>query len=246
MIMIISSLENSRVKSWTKLKQKKYRDDTGLFVVEERHLIEEAIRSSSLETLIVREGCLNPFDREAVFVSAAVMKKLSNNVSLNDCIAICRINRASAIRGSSFIILEQVQDAGNVGTIIRTACSLGYDAVLLSKGCADPYSYKSIQASQGAFFHIPVIIADLADLIAAVRQQGCKVYATTLDSDKLLSNSPKTASHALLFGNEGQGLSREAIELSDEKIRIEMESFESLNVAIAMGICAYVFKYGRL
>ena len=97
-------------------------------MVEEKHLIQEAIAADMLDTLIVREGCKNPFDREAVYVSEAVMKKLSNNVSLNECIGICRIPHNSRITGASFIILEQLQDPGNVGTIIRTACSFGYDA----------------------------------------------------------------------------------------------------------------------
>ena len=106
--MIINSLDNARVKLWTKLHQKKYRDQHGLFIVEEKHLIEEAINAGMLDTLIVRENAENPFDREAVIVSEGVMRKLSENVSLNDCIGICRINTVKEIKGSSFIILENV------------------------------------------------------------------------------------------------------------------------------------------
>ncbi len=241
--MIINSTDNSRVKLWSKLKQKKYRDEYHLFVVEEKHLIEEAIAAGMLDTLIIRDGCDNPFDREAVYVSEAIMKKLSNNVSLNECIGICRIPENSAIKGTSFIILEQLQDPGNVGTIIRTACSFGYDAVLLSRDCASPYSYKTIQSSQGAVFQIPVIVDDIEKLIAEVRSLGCTVYATTLDTDCFLSDVKVPDRYALLFGNEGQGLSEKAVKLSDCSVKIEMARFESLNVAIAMGICAYRFKH---
>ena len=241
--MIINSADNSRVKLWAKLKQKKYRDEYHLFVVEEKHLIQEAIAADMLDTLIVREGCKNPFDREAVYVSEAVMKKLSNNVSLNECIGICRIPHNSRITGASFIILEQLQDPGNVGTIIRTACSFGYDAVLLSNDCASPYGYKTIQASQGAIFQIPVIVGEIEKLIADVKALGCTVYATTLDTDCFLSDVEIPDKYALLFGNEGQGLSEKAVGLSDRSVKIEMARFESLNVAIAMGICAYRFKH---
>ena len=241
--MIINSLENNRIKLYNKLKQKKYRDQYGLFIVEEKHLIGEAINAGMLDTLIIRENTENPFDREALTVSDAVMKKLSENVSLSDCIGICQISERKDISGSSFIILENVQDPGNVGTIIRTAYSLGYDGVLLSKGCASPYSHKTIQSSQGAIFHVPVIEGELEELIAAVRKQGCRVYATTLDSSHFLQETVKGDKYAILLGNEGQGLSEKALKLADENIKIEMDNFESLNVAIAMGITAYWFKH---
>ena len=241
--MIINSLENSRIKLYAKLKQKKYRDQYGLFIVEERHLIEEAINADQLDTLIVRENTDNPFDKEALIVSDQVMKKLSENVSLNDCIGICRINSSKAIKGSSFIILENVQDPGNVGTIIRTAYSLGYDGVLLSQGCASPYSHKTIQSSQGALFHIPVIEGKIEDLIDSVKKLDCKVYATTLDSSHFLQDTVKSDRYAILLGNEGQGLSDRAVSLADENIKIEMRNFESLNVSVAMAICAYWFKF---
>lgn len=241
--MIINSPENSRIKLYAKLKQKKYRDQYGLFLVEEKHLIQEAINAGMLDTLIIRENVDNPFDREALIVSEGVMKKLSENVSLNDCIGICRIPERKEITGSSFIILENVQDPGNVGTIIRTAYSLGYDGVFLSRGCASPYSHKTIQSSQGAIFHIPVIEGELEELINTVRKQGCRVYATTLDSSHFLQETVKSDKYAILLGNEGQGLSDKATGLADENIKIEMRNFESLNVAIAMGITAYWFKH---
>ncbi|MBQ3385055.1 MAG: RNA methyltransferase [Erysipelotrichaceae bacterium] len=240
--MIINSLDNARVKLWTKLHQKKYREQYGLFIVEEKHLIEEAIQADMLDTLIVREGRDNPFDREAVVVSDGVMKKLSENVSLNECIGICKISPARELKGSSFIILEKVQNPGNVGTIIRTAYSLGYDAVLLSEGCASPYSHKTIQSSQGALFHIPLVEGNIEDLIGKVKKLGCRVYATTLDSSRFLQETVITDKYALMLGNEGQGLSDMAVSLSDENVKIEMRNFESLNVAIAMGITAYWFK----
>ena len=127
-------------------------------------------------------------------------------------------------------------------SFIRTAYSLGYDAVLLSEGCASPYSHKTIQSSQGALFHIPLVEGNIEDLIGKVKKLGCRVYATTLDSSRFLQETVITDKYALMLGNEGQGLSDMAVSLSDENVKIEMRNFESLNVAIAMGITAYWFK----
>ena len=119
--MEINSVQNERVRQWDKLKMKKYRDETGRFVVQERHLIQEAIEAGLLETLIIRQGTVNEFPLEAVIVSDAVMKKLSANVSLNDCIAVCRKPDVRIEKKERVIVLERVQDPGNLGTIIRTA-----------------------------------------------------------------------------------------------------------------------------
>ena len=221
---------------------KKYRDEYGLFIVQQKHMIEEAIASGVLETLLVLEGSDNPFDHEAITVSEKVMKKLSGNVSLNDCLGICRIEEPELPEGNSFIILENVQDPGNVGTIIRTAYSLGYDAVILSPDCASLYNEKTIQSTQGALFHIPVITARTDDTIMELKKKGIRVFATTLSSARYLGEVEKCDRYALLFGNAGQGLTEKTIGLCDENIKIEMANFESLNVAIACGICAYYFK----
>ena len=240
--MVINSTDNQNVRKWEKLKMKKYRDEYGLFIVQQKHMIEEAIASGTLETLLILEGRDNPFDHEAVTVSEKVMKKLSGNVSLNDCLGICRIMEPELPEGSSYIILENVQDPGNVGTIIRTAYSLGYDAVILSPDCASLYNEKTIQSTQGALFHIPVLTRNTGETINELKKQGIRVFATTLSSAHYLRETERCERFALVFGNEGQGLSEETVSLCDENIKIEMANFESLNVAIACGICAYYFK----
>lgn len=240
--MEIRSADNQNVRKWEKLRQKKYRDEYGLFIVQERHLISEALDKGVLEHLLVREGCDNPFNKEAITVSDKVMKKLSSNVSLNDYIGICRIVDNELPEGNSFILLENVQDPGNVGTIIRTAYSFGYDAVILNEGCASLYNEKTIQSSQGALFHIPVLTMNIDEAIEKLHEMGVRIYATTLSSSHYISETVKPEKYGLLFGNEGKGLKKETVEQCDENIKIEMENFESLNVAVACGICAYYFK----
>jgi TrmH family RNA methyltransferase len=239
---IITSLENSKVKQWSKLNLKKYRDRYQLFIVQEKHLIEEAIKADCIDTLIVLEGIENIFERDCIYVCAAVMRKLSVNVSLNNYIAICRMVDHKAENLSKAIILEKVQDPGNVGTIIRTAYCFGYDAVFLTADSCDLYNEKTIQASQGAFFHLPVIRDQLENIICKVRENGCRLIATDLDNSNFLKESKKTDKLAIMLGNEGQGLSKQAIQAADERIKIEMNNFESLNVAIAAAIVMYYYK----
>ncbi len=239
---IIKSLENSKVKLWSKLKQKKYRERYNLFIVQQSHLIKEALKADCVETLIVREGVENIFDIDCVYVSETIIRKLSENVSLNDYIAVCRMLDYKVKDYQKAIILEKVQDPGNVGTIIRTAYSFGYDLVYLTNDSCDLYNEKTIQASQGAFFHIPVLRDSLINIISKVKENGCRVIAADLHNSNYLSTSEKSDKVAIMLGNEGQGLSNDAILFSDERVKIEMKNFESLNVAIAAGIVMYHYR----
>lgn len=242
--MIITSVNNQLIKKIESLKRKKFRDEYGLFVVQETHMIEEALKAGCIDTLIIREGCDNVFGIEAVYVSDNVMKKISSNVSLNDYVAVCRKLDSKPDSINTAIVLENVQDPGNVGTIIRTAYAFGYDAVYLLDGCADEYNEKTIQSSQGAIFHIPVLRGNLEE-VKVLKNNGLHIVATTLSSSHYLREAEKHDKFALLFGNEGNGLSDDATLLADENIKIEMCNFESLNVANAMAICSYFYKFNQ-
>ena len=245
-MMRIDSADNAKVKQWEKLKMNKYRNESGLFLVEGYHMVQEAVKADCLDTLLVKDGIDNPFDQEAVIVSEKVMKKLSENTSGNDFVAVCHKKEWGEIKGTRFIVLENVQDPGNVGTIIRTACSFGYDAVFVNNGCSSIFNSKTIQASQGAIFHVPVIMQSTSESYHWLKENGVRIYATALHADSInLSEVKVSDKYALVFGNEGQGLTAESIETADEVVKIEMENFESLNVSIAAGICSYYFRYGQ-
>lgn len=242
---VICSLENSRIKLYNSLKMKKYRERYQLFIVQEKHLIEEALKNGVLDTLIIREGIENAFKVTGLYVSDEVMKKLSDNESLNDYLGICRIRERKLAVPKRLIVLEDVQDPGNVGTIIRTAYSFGYDGVLLSRGCADIYNSKTISAGQGSIFALPVIRKDISDIISYLKENDLKIYGTSLKESRFLKEMKPAERFALIFGNEGQGMSDETLKQCDECFKIEMDNFDSLNVAVAMAIASYAMRYER-
>lgn len=242
--MEINSMSNAKVKKWMKYHSKKYRDEDHMFLIEGEHLIEEAIQANALDVLIIRKGNQNifNFDGDLYEVSNEVMDKLSKNVSSVQYIGVCRQLNLPMDKEEKVILLDNVQDPGNVGTILRTAYSFGYDAVYLSEGCADVYNEKVIRATQGALFHLPVYQKKLENEIERLKKKKVKVYATSLHEAKFLSTMEKENAVALVFGNEGQGVRDKIIQMCDTSIKIEMDAFESLNVAIAAGICMYYFK----
>lgn len=238
--MVITSVQNAKVKQWMKYHEKKYRDQDKKFIVEGEHLIQEADTANIIHELIVVEGYEHEWQSYPChYVSKEVMKKLCGSISGSKIIAICNYMVFHKPLKKRYILLDDVQDPGNVGTIIRTAHSFGYTAVVLSKGCADLYNEKVIRSTQGALFHIPVMRLDLAGVIEELQKEGTKVFATALTNASSLSSSQQNEEIALVFGNEGKGVSNNILSICDERIYIEMKTFESLNVAVAAGICMY-------
>lgn len=241
--MKIDSISNQKVKQWAKLQQKKYRDSEKLFLVENEHLIQEAFKANIVTHLLLAEGTQNPFAMEAIYCSPEVMRKLSQNVSVVKMIAVCK--QLSYVREDNhrLILLDNVQDPGNVGTIIRTAYSFGFDAVIMSNDCVDLYNDKVIRSTQGAMFYMPIIRKDLLKEIECLKQEQVTIIATALsDKTVCLSAIKPQAKLALIVGNEGQGVNASLQEAADILTKIEMNGFDSLNVAIAAGICMYNFR----
>ncbi|MGN1399736.1 MAG: TrmH family RNA methyltransferase [Erysipelotrichaceae bacterium] len=239
---VIRSLENKKIKQFASLKQAKYRHKYQQFIIEEKHLIQEAFAKNLIDTLIVLEGSEALYEVNTITVSENVMRKLQSNTSLNEYLAICKIQEMKIEKFDRLVVLENIQIPGNLGTIIRTAYSFGYDGIILTKGCCDIYNEKTIQASQGAMFHIPVVYCDLDKSIALLREHNCQIIATGLKNAVNLALTTKPDKYAIMLGNEGNGLSNQALEASDLTVKIEMDNFESLNVAAAAAICLYYFR----
>lgn len=242
--MEITSLTNAKVKQWSKYKEKKHRDKDHKFLIEGEHLIEEAHKANLIECILIEQGKENMFPAyETYEVTRDILKKLSDSVSGTYIMAVCHMPNISSIDfGNKVIVLDDVQDPGNVGTIIRTAFSFGYTSIVLSNHSVDVYNEKVIRSTQGALFHMPIIRGDIMELLQELKQQGITLYATSLHEATPLQQTPKKTPCALIFGNEGNGVSKDVIDYSDHKVFIEMETFESLNVAVAAGICMYEFK----
>ncbi len=237
----ITSLQNAKVKGWTALHQKKERDRTGRFLIEGEHLIQEALKAGAVETVITDTVSPFAFDH-TVSVTPQIMHKISANVSDVHLIAVC-VKKETVPSGlKRTVLLDNVQDPGNLGTIIRTAVSFGFDAVYCSPDTCDLYNEKAVRSTQGALFHIPVMRADLADVCRELQKEGCRVIATSLQESRTMGEIPSEEKMAFIFGNEGQGVRQGLIDQADTCLRIEMEGFESLNVAVAAGIVMYHYR----
>lgn len=244
--MEITSIHNPRVKAWTKLKEKKYRDQSQSFLVAGEHLIQEAAQAGYLSELLILKGTLPPIQTVPVYeVTKEILRKLTSLTSLESYIGICQIPQFTVQNLERMIILDGIQDPGNMGTIIRNAIAFGYQAVILSADCVDIYNEKVIRATQGALFHLPLLRCCLNEQLPKFKQAGITLYATALKQSTPLHTIQPTFKHALIFGNEGSGIRADILRLCDHRLKIEMAAFESLNVAVASGICMYYF-YDRL
>ena len=241
--MEITSINNAYIKELVKLKHKKYRDQKRSFLIEGIHLCDEANTAGVLKQLIIRkDSTYHTSFENTLLVSDEVMNKLSTTVSLVDVIGLCSFFDQTEKISNKVVILDNVQDPGNVGTIIRTAIAFGYNDIFLSLDSVDLYNEKLIRSSQGAIFKANVRSVNIIDLISKLKQDDYKVYGTALDKASSLQSFERSEQVALVFGNEGQGVSKELLNVCDDNIFIEIQGFESLNVAIAAGICLYHFR----
>lgn len=240
----INSTQNKLIKERAKLSRKKERDKTNLFLIEGKHMIEEAYKAQCLVEIYILENELNPVQLEPYICSQEVLNKLSNQNSNAKIIGVCKKKEYINQENKKVIFLDSVQDPGNVGTIIRTAYSLGYDSIYLSKDCADVYNPKTIQSTQGALFHVQTRSVNLLEIIPEFQKKNMTIFATSLNEPyKNLQEITPPEKYGVVFGNEGQGIRQEILNICDLSIKIEMETFESLNVAIASGIVLYTLKH---
>ncbi len=172
--MIIQSTQNEKIKTWAKLHHKKGRDEAKQFLVEGEHLIREAITRNCLEALLIEEGLCSSFEGTTIECSHEVLKKLSQSISGTTMIGVCRMIEAEPENSNRVLLLDNIQDPGNLGTIIRTAHSFNFDAIYCSYDCVDLYNDKTIRSTQGAFFHIPVIRTDLENQFKLLKEDDFK------------------------------------------------------------------------
>lgn len=239
--MIITSLDNDNVKKWKKLCKKKYRDEFGIYLVEGEHLVEEAYKSGVLDKVIVLDGESYSYDN-IIYVSYEVMKALSSLDTPNRIMGVCKKKESSELFGKRYLLLDGVQDPGNLGTIVRSAVAFNIDTIVLSNDTVDLYNPKVLRSTQGMIFHTNIIECDLIDVISKLHDKNITVYGTDVNNGidaRELSSLDKT-SFALVMGNEGNGVRKEVKELCDKNLYINMnENVESLNVGVATSILLY-------
>lgn len=237
--MLITSRDNGRIKHVRKLLDKKNSLSEGLFIIEGENLVEEAINNNLLVELYVLEGVKCNYNFSYDNVTLDVMKSISSLSSTPRLIGVSKYINKNKL-GSRIVLLDEVQDPGNVGTIIRNCVAFNIDTVVFSKGCVSPYNEKVLRSTGGMIYNINIIIGDLDSIIDDLKSKNIKVYGTSLKSSISLENVLKSDKYAIVFGNEGNGVSKNILNKCDMNIRIDMNSScESLNVGVSSGIVLY-------
>lgn len=238
--MVITSLNNGYIKEINKLKEKKYRDITNKFLIEGEHLVNEGVKRGLVHELIVLEGIDLGFDTMHItYVSKDVMKKISSMDSYPNVIGVCNKKTEEDISGN-VLILDDIQDPGNLGTIIRSSVAFDIDTIVLSPKTVDLYNSKVIRSTQGMMFHINIIVSDIEEIVNKLKKDNYKIYGTKVDSGADVRNINNIDKYALIIGNEGNGMSDGVSRLCDEYLYIKMNNnVESLNAGVAASILLY-------
>ncbi|WP_174613991.1 TrmH family RNA methyltransferase [Virgibacillus ihumii] len=243
---MITSVHNNRVKQWKRLGKRKDREQTGTFFIEGYHLIDEAYRSGwKVLEVIAEEGKTVPDWSQGivVYVSSEVFKYAARTEAPQGIAAVVEMKEIAASGGNAVLLVDAIQDPGNLGTIIRTADSAGFDAVLLGDGTVDPYNDKVIRATQGSLFHIAVYHVNIINEIPDLKQQGYEIWASALTESVPFETATVPDKTALIVGNEGAGIQNGILRLADSIVNIPIYgNAESLNVSVAAGILMYYIR----
>lgn len=239
----ITSLKNPKVTAWKALKDRKGRRESGCFLVEGRKMVEEALASAfDVETVLVQEDMELPdgLTMPVYELPAHVLAAVCDTKTPQGIAAVVRMKEQSAL-GKHIVVLDGVQDPGNVGTIIRTADAAGLDGVLLSNQCADVFSPKVLRATMGSIFRMNLRTTDdLPGELTKLREKGYSILSSQLDGTPFYEREKVAEQFALIIGNEGNGVSEQVQQTATHRVRLPMRGgAESLNAAIAAAIMMY-------
>ena len=245
--IIIESNQNKIIKEVNSLKAKKERDKTGLFILEGKRLVDEIPNSWEIKYLLKAESYSEDINFENVYtVKDSLFEKISETVNPQGILAVCHIKEFDVTNvdysnSPFFVVLENVTDPGNMGTLIRTADAAGADGIFLSKGCVDIYNPKVIRATMGSIFHLPIYRnLNLMDLMEDFKNNNVKTLAAHLKGTSTPYKVDMTTACAVIIGNESNGLRDEISEMASDLVKIPMPGkAESMNAGIAGGILIY-------
>ncbi|MEE1314576.1 MAG: RNA methyltransferase [Faecalimonas sp.] len=257
---MITSTSNAQVKRLLQLQKKsKARNEEGVFVVEGLRMFTEVPRER-VEKVYLSESLynrkkhdLNLQNLEVEILSDTVFSYVSDTKTPQGILCVVRRKEYVAdellkIPNPHFMVLDNLQDPGNLGTIVRTAEAAGVDAVFLSKDCVDLYNPKTIRSTMGSIYRMPILyIEDLLSLLDLFREKGIKSYAAHLEGKQSYDKVEYQSGTAILIGNEGNGLREEVARAADVWVQIPMQGqVESLNAAIAASILMFeVYRQRR-
>lgn len=231
--MNITSLQNEHVKYWNNLKNKKFRDKERKFLVEGDHLINEAKKLNLIDTTI------SVVNKDAdYFVTPEIMEKISDQKSISYNAAVVNFIPEDSIDGN-VLILDGLQDPGNLGTIIRSGIAFNFKNIVLSDTSVDLYNPKVVRATEGMIFHVNVLRRNLKEFIPVLKNLGYKVVGTDVLKGIDVRKIPKE-NVAIVIGSEGSGISSDIKTLCDQFVNINMnKECESLNAGVAASIIMY-------
>lgn len=229
----ITSLSNSVIKDVAKLNEKKNRIINKQFLVEGYHLVNEAKLVNALNTVLITKKEDYISGVKNILVTEDIIKKISSTVSPQGIIGVCDVLEKDFF-GDRFLILDNIQDPGNMGTLIRSALGFNIDTIIVSSDSVDIYNDKVIRSTQGAIFNMNIVVGDIAGYIDLLKKMGVTIFGTSLDSSIYLNDVNIVSKYAIILGNEANGIKKEILDKTDLNIKIKInEKLESLNVAIA-------------
>lgn len=255
---VIQSSQNNTIKEIKALHLKKNRDEQGLYFVEGIRFVNDAIDNGQAIVKVVISDKLESLNggkaliervcaicEDCYLVQDKLFKEISDTTTPQGILAVLKKSEYAfddvINEGSSVVILDSLQDPGNVGTIVRTADAAGVSAVILTKGCVDLFSPKVLRATMGSIFHMPIFEGQkINDTIKMLKNSGYKVIASHLNGQNNYYDEDLTGKCAIIVGNEANGISDETVAMSDKLVKIPMLGrAESLNASVAASIMIY-------
>jgi len=251
---MITSKENSLVKYIKSLSQKKYRDLNQEYIIEGYKMVKEAIENQQdISKIIICEELISKNDVEKIewteelkekieYVSEVVLRFISDTMSPQGILAIVKQKQIIMEQYSNVIFaLDDLQDPGNLGTIIRTLDAAGYQDLILSRGTAEAYNPKVVRSTMGAIFRLHIFSnCNLKEKLEKLKEQGYQIVITSLETNQYYYDLNFQEKLVIVIGNEAKGVSKEIQNLADKKVKIPMlGKTESLNAAVATSILAY-------
>lgn len=253
MTTYISSIQNERVKSWKKLQTSKGRKKDNRYLVETWHLVQEAQQAGKLIECMLTQDAYDKYASDITVstsvISSEIANTLAQTITTTGVFGVVNSDfETKPITNGQWLLLDAIQDPGNMGTIIRTADASGFTGVIIGEGCVDVFNDKTVRAMQGSQFHLKLYKGNLIPFIEQMKENGIVVYGSELnDKATTIFELPYSPNIALVMGNEGNGISKEVLNVCTQSVYIPiLGQAESLNVAIAASVMMYHFVKGKI
>lgn len=249
----IESKDNHLIKEIKKLKKKKYRTESNQFIIEGFRFVEEALKSSfKVPYILISEDSIDKYkkfgidrlthdDTDVYCIKQSLLKELSNTENPQGILAVVKNKKVEIVDKEGFyVLLDKIQDPGNMGTIIRSAHASGALGVIATKGTVDIFNDKTLRSTMGSIFNIPIIENADIEMVKSLKSNGFKLLVSSLDTENNFYDVDLTDKVIISVGNEGNGVSEEIYKLCDLKAKIPMPGgAESLNAAVAASIMMF-------